>query len=49
MKRVLKNAHFGKGIALMEFSYYMNLLITATDSGEMFLYDYEYLKCVGSI
>lgn len=49
MKRTLKNAHFGKGINILEFSYYLNLIATATDSNEVFIYDYEYLKCVGTI
>lgn len=49
LKRTLKNAHFGKGILLMDFSYHLNLIVTAADSNELFLYDYEYLKCIGTV
>ncbi|KAL4446069.1 hypothetical protein ABPG74_021608 [Tetrahymena malaccensis] len=49
LKRVFKNAHYGKGINLLEFSYYHNLIFTGSDSNEIFIYDYEYLKCIGTI
>ncbi|KAL4492632.1 hypothetical protein ABPG72_007745 [Tetrahymena utriculariae] len=49
LKRVFKNAHHGKGINQLEFSYYHNLLFTGSDSNEIFIYDYEYLKCIGTI
>ncbi|EAS04189.2 WD40 domain protein, putative (macronuclear) [Tetrahymena thermophila SB210] len=49
LKRVFKNAHYGKGINLLEFSYYHNMIFTGSDSNEIFIYDYEYLKCIGTV
>jgi WD40 repeat protein len=46
--RELNNMYNGKGINLIEISVFHNLLVTTTNSNVLMVWDYEYLKLLGS-
>lgn len=50
VKRKVTNCHFKKEISIMEVSVYHNLFITAANrSNTLYLFDYEYIRLIGSI
>lgn len=46
--REINNMYNGKGIHLLEISVFHNLLVTTTNSNIILIWDYEYLRLLGS-
>lgn len=46
--REINNMYHGKGVNLLEISVFHNLLITTTSSNILLIWDYEYLRLLGS-
>lgn len=49
IKREIKNCFHGKEIYIMEVSIYHNILVMGSTQREIFVWDYEYCKLLGSI
>ena len=48
IKREIKNCFYGKEIHLMEVSVYHNLLVIGSNTRDIYIWDYEYCKLLGS-